>query len=293
MPRDYYEILGVSPQATDDQIKKAYRKLAREHHPDRVQGPEKAGAEARFKEIAAAYDTLSDGEKRKSYDQMRQFGAGFGQGGFHQGPIHRGFGQDSYGPFRPRPSSAPGAGFEDIFASMFGNLRFEEEAPSETSVDISLEDAARGATREVTNLATGRRFRVKIPPGIEHLGKVRAGQTVVTVRIQPHPLFRREGGDLHLELPVTFWEAIEGAELEIPTLDGAIKMKIPPRTPAGKVFRIKGKGMPLLKGDAHGDLFVKVVIHLPTEIDDQALALWRRLSTMHSYHPRAHLRRGG
>lgn len=303
--RDYYEILGVSSNATEDEIKKAYRKLARQYHPDQVQGTgkEKEAAEARFKEISAAYDTLGDPDKRKTYDQMRQFG---GAGGFqgHAGPF------GGTGPFGRSAKRAPfgqgspfgqgagfgGAGFEDILSSLFGGGdTFQATQPPrseamETSVEISLDEAFRGTSREVTNPRTSKRLRVKIPPGVTTGSKVRAAEALVSVTVQPHPLFQRKGDDLELELPLTFWEAIDGAEVEVPTLDGVVKMKIPPRTQSGRLFRLKGKGMPRLKGEGRGDLFAKAIVYLPTDIDEQALALWRRLGTMSPYDPRAALR---
>lgn len=303
--RDYYEVLGVSPTATEDQIKKAYRKLAREYHPDQVQGSgrDKAAAEARFKEISAAYDTLGDADKRKTYDQMRQFG---GAGGFqgHTGPFGTGpFGRSKKGPFGAQGSpfgqgagaGFGGVGFEDILSSLFGGGdTFQSTQPpreaAETSVEITLEEALKGTSREVTSPKTAKRLRVKIPPGVATGSKVRAGDAVVTVTVQPHSLFDRKGDDLEMELPLTFWEAIDGAEVEVPTLEGAVKMKIPPRTQSGRLFRLKGKGMPHLKGEGRGDLFVKAAIHLPPDIDEQALALWRRLGAMTPYDPRASLR---
>lgn len=305
--RDYYEVLGVSPNATEDQLKKAYRKLAREYHPDQVQGSDKAkeAAETRFKEISAAYDTLSDPDKRKTYDQVRSFG---GAGGFqgHAGPHGTGpFGRSSkrspFGQGSPFGQSTGfgGAGFEDILASLFGGAdSFQSthpprEAPREAvevGVEVTLEEAMRGTTREVTNPRTHKRLRVKIPPGVATGSKVRAGEALVSVTVQPHALFHRKGDDLELELPLTFWEAIDGAEVEVPTLEGAVKMKIPARTQAGRTFRLKGKGLPHLKGEGRGDLFVKAVLHLPPEIDEQALALWRRLGAMTPYDPRAGMR---
>lgn len=299
--RDYYEVLGVSSNATEDHIKKAYRKLARQFHPDQVQGTgkEKEAAEARFKEISAAYDTLSDPDKRKTYDQMRQFGAAGGFQG-HTGPFGGTgpFGRSAKrGPFAQGSPFGQGAGFgggfEDILSSLFGGDTYQATQPreaAETGVEITLEEALRGTTREVTNPRTGKRLRVKLPAGVTTGSKVRAGDAMVAVTVQPHALFQRKGDDLELELPLTFWEAIDGAEVEVPTLDGAVKMKIPPRTQSGRLFRLKGKGMPHLKGEGRGDLFAKAIIYLPTDIDEQALALWRRLGSMTPYDPRAAMR---
>ncbi|MNX77904.1 Curved DNA-binding protein [compost metagenome] len=294
--RDYYEVLGVPSNASDDAIKKAYRKLARQYHPDRVQGAGKDAAEARFKEISAAYDTLGDPEKRKTYDQMRQFGPGFQPGG-SQGPFGRTSrrGSSPFGGQGGFGGGFSGGGFEDILDAMFGGgtTRQAPSEPIEVPVHITLEEALTGTSREVMNPRSGKQLRVKLPAGVATGSKVRAGDVMVEVTVKPHALFERTGDDLRLDLPVTFWEAIDGAEIEVPTLDGAIKMKIPPRTQSGRTFRIKGKGMPHLKGEGRGDLFVKVQLHLPPEIDEQALALWRRLGTMAPYNPRAHMRRGG
>ncbi|HEY9900017.1 MAG TPA: J domain-containing protein [Pantanalinema sp.] len=294
--RDYYEVLGVPSNAPDDAIKKAYRKLARQYHPDRVQGAGKEAAEARFKEISAAYDTLGDPEKRKSYDQLRQFGPGF-QPGAQQGPFGRSS-RRTGSPFGGQGGMGGGfaaGGFEDILDAMFGgaSARAPASEPVEVPVHVTLEEALSGTSREVSNPRTGKQLRVKIPAGVDTGSKVRAGDVLVEVTLKPHALFERTGDDLRLDLPVTFWEAIDGAEIEVPTLDGAIKMKIPARTQGGRTFRIKGKGMPHLRGEGRGDLFVKVQLHLPPDIDEQALALWRRLGTMAPYNPRAHMRRGG
>lgn len=280
---DYYETLGVPSNASEDAIKKAYRKLAREFHPDHHQGPGKDAAETRFKSISAAYDTLGDPEKRKAYDQMRQFGPAFqGQTGpFARG--RRGFQQTA---------GFGAGGLDDLFATMFGGAQAQSargatDPMPEVSVEITLQEAYQGVARELPNPRTGKRLRVKIPPGVATGSKVRAGEVVVSVSVLPHAWFEREGDDLSLALPLTFWEAIEGAELEVPTMTGAVKMKIPPRTQTGRTFRLKGKGMPHLKGEGHGDLFVKAEIHLPTELDEQSLALFRRLASMTPYDPRA------
>lgn len=294
--RDYYDILGVPASASDEAIKKAYRKLARQYHPDQVQGTGKEAAEAKFKEISAAYDTLGDPEKRKQYDELRQFGPGAGRAWGGQSPFGGRSSPFDSASFQRRGfagATPPGAGFDDILSAMFGGVRETEGAPPEVGIEISLEEAAQGVSRILTHPRTGKRLRVNIPAGVGTGAKVRAGDLQVNVTVQPHALFGREQDHLRLELPLTFWEAIEGAELEVPTLEGAVKMKVPPRTQTGRIFRIRGKGMPHLKGEGRGDLLVKTVIHLPVDIDENALALWRRLSTMSSYDPRAHMRRGG
>ncbi|MNL42783.1 Chaperone protein DnaJ [compost metagenome] len=128
---------------------------------------------------------------------------------------------------------------------------------------------------------------MKIPPGVETGSTVRAGEVTLAITVLPDPHFEREGDDLRMDLPITFLEAIDGGEVPVPTLDGPVKMKIPARTQSGKTFRLKGKGMPRLKGEGRGDLYVKAAIHLPPEIDDQALALWHRLGKLTPYDPRS------
>lgn len=279
---DYYQILGVKSDASEDDIKRAFRKLAREHHPDRHQGPAKAQAEARFKEITAANDVLSDPQKRQQYDQMRRYFAG--------GP---GMGGGPYGPGGPRGFESPLA-WEDLLGAFFGGAtRGGPGAPPgrppemTAELEVSLEEAYHGTTREVRNPRTGARIRVKIPAGVETGSTVRAGEISLAITVQPDPRFEREGDDLHMDLPITFLEAIDGGDVPVATLDGTVKMKIPPRTQSGRTFRLKGKGMPRLKGEGRGDLYVKVAIHLPPEIDDQALALWHRLGKLSPYDPRS------
>jgi DnaJ-class molecular chaperone len=291
---DYYQILGVKADASEDDIKKAFRTLAREHHPDRHQGPSKAPAEARFKEVTAAYDVLSDPQKRQQYDQMRRY--------FAAGTAGPGMGGGPYGGAGPswgaggRGFESP-LGWEDLFGAFFGGTATRQApgptpgrtrgAETTTPLEVSLEEAYHGTTRELRNPMSGSRIRVKIPPGVETGSTVRAGDLTLAITVQPDPRFEREGDDLRMELPITFLEAIDGGELPVPTLDGSLKMKIPPRTQGGRTFRLKGKGMPRLKGEGHGDLYVKVAIHLPPEIDDQALALWHRLGKLTPYDPRS------
>ncbi len=288
---DYYQILGVKADASEAELKHAFRKLAREHHPDRHQDSAKVGAEARFKEVTAAYDVLSDPQKRLQYDQMRSYYA-------------------AASPQRPRAAGRQSAGYgfesplgwEDLLGTFFGGQASEapfpgnqapagrkraSETESATPLEISLEEAFHGATRELHNPRTGNRIRVKVPPGVKTGSTIRAGDLTLAITVLPDPRFERDGDDLRLELPVTFLEAIDGAELPVPTLDGSVKIKIPERTQSGKTFRLKGKGMPRLKGEGHGDLYAKIAIHLPPEIDEQALALWRRLGKLTPYDPRA------
>jgi DnaJ-class molecular chaperone len=291
---DYYQILGVKADASEDDIKRAFRKLAREHHPDRHQGADKAQAEARFKEVSSAYDVLSDPQKRQQYDQMRSYFSHAGRPGPGMGGGPFGGTAPSWGG-SPRGFESP-LGWEDLFGAFFGGsgaaTRPGPGAPPgrgtdvSASLEVSLEEAYQGTTREVRNPRSGARLRVKIPAGVETGSTVRAGDLTLGITVRPDPRFEREGDDLRMELPITFLEAIDGGEVPVPTLDGSVKMKIPPRTQSGRTFRLKGKGMPRLKEEGRGDLYVKVSIHLPPEIDDQALALWHRLGKLTPYDPR-------
>ncbi len=311
--RDLYQLLGVEPDASDDTLKKAYRKLARETHPDRVQGAEKESAEVRFKEITSAYETLSDPRTRAEYDAIRQTRStrGGSTGGQTSGggwPFSRSvrwspFGQD--GPFGGMGGFAGGI-FEDILEGTFGSpprsnpgaAEPQARARATSTVDetplvqLTLEEVHGGTSREVANPRTGKRLRVKIPAGIADGATVRAGDLLVRVEVLEHALFERAESDLRIDLPISFLEAIEGAEIEVPTLSGAVKLKVPPRTQTGRTFRLRGKGLPRAGEDGMGDLYMRAVIVLPQEYDDTALALWKRLDTLHRYDPRAALRRG-
>lgn len=294
---DYYQILGVEPNASDDEIKRAFRKLAREHHPDRHHGADKAKAEARFKEISAAYDVLSDPTKRQQYDQMRAYFSSGGRSGPGMGGNPFGGGPFGSGPFGGARGFESTLNWEDLLSAFFTgggmgtrpDFGTQSTRPSEpsTSLEVSLEEAYHGTTREVINPLSGKRIRVKIPPGVETGSTVRAGDLTLGITVTPDPRFKREGDDLRMNLPITFLEAIDGGEVPVATLDGTVKMKIPPRTQSGRTFRLKGKGMPRLKGEGRGDLYVEVAIHLPTDIDEQALALWHRLGKLSPYDPRS------
>jgi DnaJ-class molecular chaperone len=350
--RDYYEILGVPRSASQADIKKAFRKLAREHHPDRNAGDK--AAEKRFKDLNEANAVLSDPEKRKQYDLLganwdqfqRAGGAGgtdpFGPGGPFAGfsgfggagtsgagqtgniryefrtagPGEAGFSdffrmffsgaaagaratsgrQDFAADRAARQSAGPGPSFEDILAGMGldaaaapgaggrassagqprdgGRRRSGEiEAPAE----LTLEEAFHGTKRVLA--VEGRRYEVQIPRGADTGSRVRLSgkgpdgrDLVVTVKLTPHPLYTRRGADLERELPVTLEEALLGAEVPVTTLKGRILLTIPAGTQTGRTFRLTGQGMPRLKGDGTGDLYLKVRVVLPTSLGDEARA---------------------
>lgn len=324
--KDYYAALGIPKTATADDIRSAYRKLAKKNHPDL--NPGNKAAEAKFKEIAEAYEILSDTQKRAKYDRGEMddaFGGGGATSGFYrQGPFSGRYragrqGFSGGGPEGARyyyeTQSGPGGGrytqgfsFEDLFGggAGAGGSSFEDlfrnaqaggaqgqhagAAADETySMEISFRDAALGAKKEIT-LPSGKRLEIRIPPGVETGSKLRfagqasaqpgrgAGDVYVEIRVQPSAEFRRQGNDLERDLRVRFDDAILGASMRVPTLDGSVELKIPPGMSTGNRLRIRGKGISARGSAAPGDLFVKIEIEIPKDIDEElkrAMRDWR------------------
>jgi molecular chaperone DnaJ len=358
--RDYYEVLGVNRDASEGEIKKAYRKLAMKHHPDR--NPDNPKAEEQFKEAKEAYEILSDQGKRTAYDQ---------------------FGHSGVDPAAGMGAGAAGAGFggfadafSDIFGDMFGAGRTRSNvyrgADLRYNLEIPLEQAARGTetrirvptmdecdtchgsgakpgTEPVTCATCGghgqvrmtqgffsiaqtcpkchgsgkvvqqpcpacagagrvkhhKTLSVKIPAGVDQGDRIRlsgegeaginggpAGDLYVVMHIGPHEVFTREGNDLHCEMPVSFTKAALGGEIEIPTLEGSAKLKIPPETQSGKVFRLRGKGIKGVRSPAHGDLLVHVVVETPVNLTSRQKELLLELEEINQrdnsrHNPRA------
>lgn len=325
--RDPYEILGVTKKATEAEIKKAFRTLAKKHHPDTHANDPKAVK--KFQEVSGAYEILGDKEKRAQFDrgeidaagQPKGFnqgfhpGAGAGPGGFEQG----------FEGFRPR-GGAGGAGpqgFEfhwsggdgseglkadDIFADLLGGLgrggkrrnqpRKGPDVQLETTV--SLHEAALGGTRRVV-LAEGRQLEARIPPGVKDGQQIRLrgqgapgesggppGDAFITIHIAPHPFLERDGLDLRMELPVTLKEAITGGKIQAPTLTGSVTLTIPPHSNSGRTLRLKGKGMPGTGAESPGDLYVRLVVTLPEPSDPKLDAFVKNWDN--EYDPRAKLK---
>ncbi len=314
--KDYYEIMGVKRDATQDEIKRAYRKLARKYHPDVSKEPD---AEARFKEVGEAYEVLKDPEKRTAYDQL---GASWKDG------------QD----FRPPPDwdqgfEFPGGGytnvdaeqFSDFFESLFGRgggaysqgfggrAQREYHARGEDThakVVIDLEDAFNGATRTITLKhsemgADGRphlkerTLNVRIPKGVRQgqhirlakqggagIGKGEHGDLYLEIEFRQHPFYHVEGLDVYLDLPVAPWEAALGASVKVPTPNGAVEMKIPANSSTGRKMRLKGKGIP---GNPAGDFYVVIQVTLPPADTEAAKAAYRELEKAAPFNPRASL----
>jgi DnaJ-class molecular chaperone len=331
--RDPYTVLGVSKSASEAEIKSAFRKLAKKHHPDANKDDAKAAS--RFAELNAAYEIVGDDEKRKAFDRGEidaegkprfqgfsgQPGGGFhpGAGGFGQGG---GFESFSFGPdgFQRRAGGSGGSGFEDLLRGMFGgraqpgaggrghSAEFEPEdfgsqatgQDLAASLTISLADAAKGATRRVS-LPTGKEVEVKIPAGIASGQQIRLkgqgyagplgrnGDAIITINIAAHPLFKTDGDDLRLELPITLYEAVLGGKVRVPTLDGAVELAIPAGTNSGRTFRLKGKGLKAKGSKTHGDLLATVRVMLPDSISDELKNEIEKLREEKPYDPRKDL----
>ena len=290
LEKDFYSVLGVSKDADAATIKKAYRKLARQEHPDH--NPGDAKAEARFKDVGEAYAVLSDPEQRGQYDQLRamaggpRFTAG-GRGGAGFEDVFGGmFGGGQPGGGRVRYTNAPGgaAGFEDLLGGLFGNgggaggFGPQQGADLATSATLPFRQAVEGST--VSLSVEGRTVNARIPAGVRDGQKIRlrgkgrpgagggpAGDLVITVRVTPHPVFTIDGENLRITVPVAFDEAALGATIEVPTLDGStVRVRVPEGTPSGRVLRVKGKGIPGSKGD----LLITVQVVVPQRLSAAA-----------------------
>lgn len=276
--RDYYDVLGISKSASADEIKKAYRKLALEWHPDRNKS---TGAHEKFKEINEAYAVLSDDKKKQTYDQFGHsaFQPGMGGGaGAGQGPFG-GFGRQ--GPFTYTYTSQGGASpfgsdfidpfeiFEQFFGGGFGRATRQPRNVYEITIDFM--EAVKGASKEI-HLPKGEagggsvRRTIKIPAGVDTGSRIRFDDFDILIRVRPDKQFVREGDDLVVEQEITFSEAALGTHIEVPTIDGPLKLRIQPGTQAGTLIRLRGRGIPHIRGGGRGDQYVKVVLKVPSHL---------------------------
>jgi curved DNA-binding protein len=319
--RDYYEVLGVPRDASADDIRSAYRKLARKNHPDVNKDPE---AGQRFSEISEAYEVLRDPEKRERYDRLgpnwrsgqdvsgaqgfegfEGFG-GFGGGrgnGFDEGDVRVDFG-------------GGGADFSDFFDSLFGGGRGPSSrggrrrqrggegfslrgSDMEATIELTLEEAYRGGRRKIT-LGDGRDYEVTIPPGVRDGQRIRlageggagagggpSGDLLLRVRLRPHPRLRLVDRDLEVDLPVAPWEAALGATVPVTTLEGSANVKVPPGSSSGRRLRLKGQGWPGRKGEPAGDLYAIVKIVVQKKLTREEREAYERLAEVSDFDPRS------
>jgi curved DNA-binding protein len=313
--KDYYKIMGVKKDATQDEIKRAYRKLARKYHPDVSKEPD---AEKKFKEVGEAYEVLKDPEKRAAYDQL---GSNWKAGEEFRPPPDWDAGFEFRGGgYTPGDASAFSDFFESLFGRGFGGgftgargtgAQFRAQGEDHhAKVLIDLEDAFHGATRTITlhapevdtqgHVVTHERtLNVHIPKGVKPGQQIRlagqgspgfggggAGDLYLEVEFKPHPFYRVEGRDLYLDLPVAPWEAALGAQVKAPTPGGIIDLKIPPGSSSGRKLRLKGRGIP---GRSPGDLYAVLHIALPPGNSERAKDFYRRMAQEMAFNPRAGL----
>ena len=310
--RDYYETLGVSKTANEDDIRSAFRKLARKYHPDVAK--DKKTAEEKFKQINEAYEVLSDPEKRRKYDQLGenwnqpggfqpppQWGAGQPGGGFHRGSGENGGVEFEFG----------GTGFSDFFEAFFGGGRgrsafggfgqretmAERGSDVEADIMVTLEEALHGSTRQVSLRRAGstktETYQVRIPRGVREGQRIRlagqgeaserggkSGDLFLRVRLARHPDFSVEGSDLVHEVKIAPWQAVLGDQLIVPTLEGNARLKLPSGTQGGQRFRLRERGLSGVSGQ-RGDLYVVVQIALPKKLTEREREIWEQLARLH------------
>ncbi len=328
--KDYYKVLGVSRSASGDEIKKAFRKLAREFHPDVAK--DKKRAEEKFKDINEAYEVLSNPENRKKYDEL---GANWKHGGGFQPPP--GWQQQSWGGSRGGGTEGfefhfGGTGFSDFFEQFFGRGHgfgdfagstqqgfrgrgepFAGQAYAERGSDIegdilvTLDEALRGSIRSVSVRRTNPQsrqtetntYKVRIPAGVHDGQRIRltgkgdpgrtggaAGDLYLRVRFAAHPEFRVSGADLHHDLDLAPWEAVLGATVQVPVLNGTVSLRIPPGTENGQQLRLRGRGLPSGASGERGNLYVTIFVQVPTQVSSEERTLWEALAQKSEFKPR-------
>lgn len=296
---DPYKVLGVNRNASDEEIKRAYRKLAKKLHPDLNPGDKKV--EAQFKETTAAYDFLSDPEKRRKYDR----------GEIDESGQPRGFRYSSSRPSggtQQRRTRGYGFGLEDdadfsedLFGDFFGFGKDSRDSIKLKGADVSYQvrvpflEAVLG-TKQRLQLADGKTLEVQLPPGTDTgqtlrlkgqglpgRGGAPAGDAFIEVTVEPHPIFSRDGNDILVELPITLYEAVLGATINVPTIDGRVSLKVPAGSNSGTQLRLRGKGVQAGKAGTRGDQYVRLVVMLPKEVDPELKAAIDKSARTHPY----------
>ncbi len=310
--KDPYQVLGVSRNADQSEIKRVYRELAKELHPDRHPGDTHTAE--RFKEVSAAYSIIGDEDTRRKFDRGEINASGQQQApgaGFWRGQTGRGGGAEGFQGFES------GGGMEDLFADLFGGLRRGQRrgprarrgADRRYALRVDFVEAARGVTRRLS-LPGGGMLDVRIPAGIDSGQQIRlkgkgdedpgggpAGDGLIEIQVEPHPIYTRTGLDVHVELPITLPEAVLGGSITVPTVHGDVTLKVPKHSNTGTTLRLKGKGIHGKgvrgkKAERSGDQYVKLKIVLPDKIDSDLVKLVERWAKAHDYDVRAGLKTG-
>lgn len=314
--RNHYEVLGVSKSATADEIKRAYRKLAKKYHPDR--NPDNPAAEEKFKEVQTAHNVLGDADKRAQYDHFGDAGvgrvstSGNGQQVYQWGP-NSSINVEDLGDLFSAFGGGSGSSKASVFDDLFGGARRVRTRRSPTpvrgadlvrQVSLPLEQAAKGATVSVqlTSRKNGKTqsLDIKIPPGIQNNQKIRvqgrgqpgqnggpSGDLTLVCQVLPHPYFERCGADLTVDVPVTLSEAALGAKIDVPTLDGLVTLTLPAGTAGGSKLRLKGRGLKRKDGSGMGDQYVRIRISPPTDLTDEQRSLLEQLAQQDRSNPRS------
>lgn len=299
--KDFYKVLGVGRNAAPDEVKKAYRKLAMQFHPDKNPGDK--SAEDKFKEASEAYEVLSDVKARQNYDQFGTIDPATSSPGYYTGPNYEDFDFESYKNQNPYTTESAYDLFNDLFGDIMGQQK-SRRGPSKSrgsdlryNLSVTYEEAARGCEKQIRFVRSkngkedSANLLVTVPAGVNSGQRLKlsgegdsgayggqAGDLYVIVNLMEHTLFKRQGLDVLMDLPISFVDAIAGTELDVPTLTGRASVRVPPNTHPGQVFRLRGKGFPDLGGVKPGDMLLRVVIDVPVDLTKEQIDAVKKLS---------------